>query len=329
MSSSSKLFVDQMPVHSFLPPVIAVWGQGLSTLMFDKSHCIGSVSAKLCGYALPPPSCLTTAENPLKIQMMFKFWLCIRVPMIAHISSTFYMPALMDQNSWKTLVSLNYLSMASQEESSDTKAAKRWERMREFLKGCCDEIEMDLGTAEKESIFWRGKPYTELTAADHQEIVCEISELEFRLELAELDHMMRVATPNHDTACETAVSCRFTGPITVTDVGSANMCFAHLNWFDRAPYLCSLCRLMQTWVGEKPEIIAKDRTSWLWTETEIQQLEMKMTENYIDTFFLHFGRPPVLPCYLPHNPCTSFIPIPCLQGQTSIPNVHADISKWE
>ncbi|KAK0429917.1 hypothetical protein EV421DRAFT_1939721 [Armillaria borealis] len=328
-SSSSKLFVDWTPAHSFLPPVVAVWGQGLSTLVFDKSRCIGPVGAKPRGYALPPPSCLTTAENPLKIQMMFKFWLRIRVPMIARLSSTFYTLALMDQNSWKTLVSLDYLGMASKQESSDTKAAKRQERMREFLKGCCDEIEMDLGIAEKESVLWRGKPYTELTAADHQEIVWEISELEFRLELAELDQMMRVAAPNHDTARETAVSRCFAGPITVADVGSANMGFAHPNWFDRAPYLCSLRRLMQTWVGQKPEIIAKDRTSWLWTETEIRQLETEMTEYYVDTFFLHFGRPPVLPCYLPHNPRTSFIPLPHIQGQTSMPNVHADISKWE
>ncbi|KAK0442562.1 hypothetical protein EV421DRAFT_1949390 [Armillaria borealis] len=192
-SSSSKLFVDQTPAHSFLPPVVAVWGQGLSTLVFDKSRCIGPVGAKPRGYALPPPSCLTTAKNPLKIQMMFKFWLRIRVPMIARLSSTFYTPALMDQNSWKTLVSLDYLGMASKQESSDTKAAKQQERMREFLKGCCDEIEMDLGIAEKESVLWRGRPYTELTAADHQEIVWEISELEFHLELVELDQMMRVA----------------------------------------------------------------------------------------------------------------------------------------
>ncbi|KAK0470462.1 uncharacterized protein EV420DRAFT_1634886 [Desarmillaria tabescens] len=229
-----------MPAHSFLPPVVAVWGHGLSTLVFDKSCCIGSVGIKPCGYALPPPSCLTTAENPHKIQMMFKFWLHIHVPMIAHLSSTFYTPALMDQNSWKTLISLDYLGMASQQESSDTKAAKQQDKMREFLKGCCDEIEMDLGTTEKESIFWRGKPFVKLTAADHQEIVWEISELEFHLELAELDHMMQVAAPNHDTACETAVSCCFAGPIMVADVRSANMGFAHLNWFDGAPYLCSL-----------------------------------------------------------------------------------------
>ncbi|PBK93338.1 hypothetical protein ARMGADRAFT_1030002 [Armillaria gallica] len=82
-------------------------------------------------------------------------------------------------------------------------------------------------------------------------------------------------------------------------------------------------------VGLKPEMIAKDKTDWLWTESEIQQLEKEMIEYYIDTFFLHFGWPPVLPHYLPHNPCTLFIPIPHIQGQTSIPNVHADISKWE
>ncbi|PBK86819.1 hypothetical protein ARMGADRAFT_1035355 [Armillaria gallica] len=179
--------------------------------------------------------------------------------------------------------------MASQQESSDTKAARWQDRMKEFLEGCCNEIQMDLGATKKESVFWREKPYSELMAADHQEIVWEISKLEFHLELAELDHMMLVAAPNHDTAHETAVSCCFAGPIAVADVGSANMGFAHPNWFDRAPYLCSLQHLIQTWVGPKPEMIAKDKTDWLWTKSEIQQLEKKMIEYYIDTFFLHFG----------------------------------------
>ncbi len=141
--------------------------------------------------------------------------------------------------------------------------------------------------------------------------------------------MMLVDALNHDTARKTVISCCFAGPIAVADVGSANMGFAHPNWFDCAPYLCSLQRLMQTWVGPKPEMIAKDKTDWLWTKTEIQQLEKEMIEYYVDTFFLHFGWPLVLPRYLSHNPCTSLILIPCIQGQTSIPNVHADISKWE
>ncbi len=183
------------------------------------------------------------------------------------------------------------------------------------------------GNPEKDSVFWRGKPFSELTATDFQEIVWEISELEFHLELA--DCMVRVAVPKHDTARETAVSRCFAGPIAIADVGSANMGFAHPNWFNQAPYLCSLRWLMQTWAGTKPEIIAKDKKTWLWTESEIQQLEKEVTEYYVDTFFLHFGCPPVLPCYLPHNPCMSFIPMPCIQGQTSTLNVHADISKWE
>ncbi|PBK95009.1 hypothetical protein ARMGADRAFT_1028449 [Armillaria gallica] len=203
----------------------------------------------------------------------------------------------MDQNSWKTLISLDYLGKASQQENRDTKAAKCQDRMREFLKGCCDEIEMDVGTIENDLVFWRGKPFSELMAMDFQEIVWEISKLEFHLELTELDHMV------------------------------ANMGFAHPNWFNRAPYLCLLCQLMQTWAGTKPEIIAKDKKTWLWTESQIQQLEKEVAEYYVDTFFLHFGHLPVLSHYLLHNPCTSFIPMPHIQGETSTPNAHADISK--
>lgn len=140
---------------------------------------------------------------------------------------------------------------------------------------------------------------------------------------------LQVSAPQHDTAHETAVLCCFAGPISIADIGSANMGLAHPNWFDHAPYLCSLRRLMQTWAGSKPEIIANNQSSWLWTELEMLQLEKVMSEYYIDTFFLHFGQPPVLPRYLPHNPVTSFIPTPRIRGQTSMPNVHADISKWE
>ncbi|KAK0209741.1 hypothetical protein IW262DRAFT_1302024 [Armillaria fumosa] len=63
----------------------------------------------------------------------------------------------------------------------------------------------------------------------------------------------------------------------MTDVGSANMGLAYPSWYNCAPYLCSLQWLMQRWTGSKPDIIAKDRTSWLWTEAEIYELEKPFT----------------------------------------------------
>ncbi|KAK0506776.1 hypothetical protein EDD18DRAFT_1098019 [Armillaria luteobubalina] len=104
---------------------------------------------------------------------------------------------------------------------------------------------------------------------------------------------------------------------------------AYPNWYDHAPYLCSLWWLMQTWMGSKPDIIAKDRMSWLWTEAEIYELKKILAEYYVNTFFLYFGQPPTLPRYLPHNPQTLFVPMQHICGQMATPNVHADISKWE
>ncbi|KAK0498045.1 hypothetical protein EDD18DRAFT_1104533 [Armillaria luteobubalina] len=328
-SGSLKLFVDRTPAHPFLPPIIAVWACGLSNLVFDKTCCIGSASIKLHGYALPPPTNLTIAENPLKIEAMFKFWLHIRLPMFARLSSPLYLPSVLDQNSWKMFLSLDYLAKANEQENPTTKAAVRRAKMKEILAGCFNEIEVELGSGEGTSVSWRGKAYEMLTATDHQEIVWEMSEIAFRLELATLDCMAWEAGPNHDISCETAVSSCFTGPISMADIGSANMGLAYPSWYDRAPYLCSLRRLMQTWMGSKPDIIAKDMTSWLWTEAEILELEKVLADYYVDTFFLHFGCPPTLPQYLPHNPTTSFVPIWRIRGQTATPNVHADISKWE
>ncbi|KAK0468890.1 hypothetical protein IW261DRAFT_1426084 [Armillaria novae-zelandiae] len=186
--------------------------------------------------------------------------------------------------------------------------------MKEILAGCFNEIKVELDGGKGTSVSWRGKHYEALTATDHQEIVWEISEVAFCLELAMLDQMARIAGPNHDTS---------------PDVGSANMGLAYPNWYDRAPYLCSLWRLMQTWMGSKPDIIAKDRMSWLWTEVEIYELEKALAEYYVNNFFLYFGRPPTLPWYLPYNPQTSFVPMWRIHGQMATPNVHADISKWE
>ncbi|KAK0502635.1 hypothetical protein EDD18DRAFT_1099691 [Armillaria luteobubalina] len=259
-SGSSKLFVDQTLAHPFLPPVIAVWACGLSNLVFDKTHCIGSASIKLHGYALPPPANLTIAENPLKIEAMFKFWLCIRLLMLAHLSSPLYSPSVLDQNSWKMFLSLDYLAKANEQENPTTKAAVCRAKMKEILAGCFNEIEVELGSGEGTSVSWRGKAYETLTATDHQEIVWEMSEIAFRLELATLDRMAREAGPNHDISRETAISSCFTGPISMADIGSANMGLAYPSWYDCAPYLCSLRRLMQTWTGSKPDIIAKDRT---------------------------------------------------------------------
>ncbi|KAK0429541.1 hypothetical protein EV421DRAFT_1914489 [Armillaria borealis] len=277
----------------------------------------------------PPPNCLTTAENPAKIHSMFKFWLHLHVPIIVHLSLPFYLPQLMYQNSWKTLVSLDYLEMTNQWESGETKAAQCRDKMQEFLKGCCDEIEMDFGAGNSESVSWRGKVYSELTPTNHQEIVWEISELGFHLELRELDCLVCAVTPICDVACEMAVLHCFVGPILVANIGGANMGLANPNWFDHVPYLCSLHQVMQIWAGPKPDIVAKDKSSWLWTEAKILELEKEMARYYVDTFFLHFRQPPVLSRYLLHNLSTSFLPFPRVHGQTSVPNVHADISKWE
>ncbi|KAK0462744.1 hypothetical protein IW261DRAFT_1576239 [Armillaria novae-zelandiae] len=201
--------------------------------------------------------------------------------------------------------------------------------MKEILAGCFNEIKVELGGGKGTSVSWRGKHYEALTATDHQEIVWEISEVAFRLELATLDQMTWIAGPNHDTSRETTVSHCFAGPISIADVGSANMGLAYPNWYDCAPYLCSLQQLMQTWMGSKPDIIVKDRMSWLWTEVEIYELKKALAEYYVNNFFLYFGQPPTLPRYLPHNPQTSFVPMWHICGQTATPNVHADISKWE
>ncbi|KAK0209740.1 hypothetical protein IW262DRAFT_1468408 [Armillaria fumosa] len=98
-TSSLKLFVNRTLAHAFLPPIIAVWACGLSNLVFDKTRCIGSAAIKPHGYALPPPANLTITENPLKIEAMFKFWLRIRLPMLACLSSPLYSPLVLDQNS--------------------------------------------------------------------------------------------------------------------------------------------------------------------------------------------------------------------------------------
>ncbi|KAK0505591.1 hypothetical protein EDD18DRAFT_1344405 [Armillaria luteobubalina] len=185
-SGSSKLFVDQTPAHPFLPPIIAVWARGLSNLVFDKTRCIGSASIKPRGYALPPPANLTIAENPLKIEAMFKFWLRIRLLMLAHLSSPLYSPSVLDQNSWKMFLSLDYLAKANEWENPTTKAAVRRAKMKEILAGCFNEIEVELGSGEGTSVSWRGKAYETLTATDHQEIVWEMKQDEITISLVRL-----------------------------------------------------------------------------------------------------------------------------------------------
>ncbi|KAK0494258.1 hypothetical protein EDD18DRAFT_1077582 [Armillaria luteobubalina] len=325
-SSSSRKDRNDHPVtHPFLPPVIAVWACGLSNLVFDKTCCIGSASIKPHGYALPPPANLTIAKNLLKIEAMFKFWLRIRLPMLAHLSLPLYSPSVLDQNSWKMFLSLDYLAKANEQENPTTKAAVHRAKMKEILAGCFNEIEVELGSGEGTSVSWRGKAYETLIVTDHQEIVWEMSEIAFHLELATLDRMAWEAGPNHNISHETAISSCFAGPISMADIGSVNMGLAYPSWYDCAPYLCSLRQLMQTWMGLKPDIIAKDRMSWLWTEAEILELEKALADYYVDTFFLHFGCPPTLPRYLPHNPTTLFVPIQRICGQMATPNVHADI----
>lgn len=152
----------------------------------------------------------------------------------------------------------------------------------------------------------------------------------FHLEVHALDQHASVANVDKETHNTVIGQCFPHGeahPVCVK-LGSANFGLAHRSRLERAPYLFSLCKVMQSWKGDQPLFIMASNSD-RYMEMAYLELEKQVMAHYIDSFFLYFGRAPTLPQQLEHEPDPSYV----LEVHECISmlqqGVYKDISEWE
>ncbi|KAK0477453.1 hypothetical protein IW261DRAFT_1338646 [Armillaria novae-zelandiae] len=136
---------------------------------------------------------------------------------------------------------------------------------------------------------WRGKSMPHIDVEDVHEILWELSELGFRLEILSVDSHLRVI--ENDSALRKHEKhlghCFPRGHLQKPTSG-----LAECSWMRRAPYVCSLRRVMSKW-RNCPQSIQDERERY--TEDMLISLQQDMALFYCKSFYAAFGRAPTLP----------------------------------
>ncbi len=132
----------------------------------------------------------------------------------------------------------------------------------------------------------------------------ELSELAFRMEFLSLDKHLRIV----DTDSAVRKHQRHLGhcfprgrydQCWMVQLGNAHRGISESSWLRRAPYICSMRRVMCCWKS-CPEAICDEEGRY--TEDMLMKLEREMAKFYCEAFYVTFGRAPILPRRLRHIP---------------------------
>jgi len=210
-------------------------------------------------------------------------------------------------------------------EAKETKESRHGREKQQRIKddtNRVDKFKLDtsLYTSVSE-IFWRGRllltkdalrnnQFTVRTSVA-QEIICELFNQNFALELLALDW---IVFPRDNMSDEEGMerdakvsACFPDGILVGMDYPMVDQGLGALCWRDWIEYVEAFRMLLSTWKGEmvsgdvalqlggSPLVVATV------TEQDIEALEMVVYAFYCQTFFDHFGRAPCVPCRLPRD----------------------------
>jgi hypothetical protein len=261
-------------------------------------------------------------------EVYFKSWLKYRTTFIFRVSSKTFTATPMPTSVWRDVLTCEHIE--NKKESTSRQGKTLSERLRayavDFLQNCTQTEDVLLVGLEKGETEWNGKVIQTLNDNEREEVLWELSELNFRFELLALHSR---ATTASDKDRQELVSACFPGcdsrSLLVADLGTANHGLADGNWEDWAFYLHALKRLMMSWEGEIPLILRVEKSQW--PERDIHDLEMAITTFYVKSFYNYFWRAPIVPRGLSHSASLYRIPDPpAVTIQDPRPDLFYDIS---
>ncbi|KAF5359920.1 hypothetical protein D9758_013988 [Tetrapyrgos nigripes] len=179
-----------LPTHPLFPLSSPVWKYCLSHL--DTSS--PPASPTKC-FAFPDSQLFTAVQSRKKLSKYIKNWLRFRDILLLRLSQSSCSPVL--NHVWRQLLGGEFRSSSG---SKETRAANRKLEVRTLLGGCVLEsgIKLDY-EAPLGSVSWRGEEITaDAPVPDRvvQEVLWELSMLNFRCELIALDSILYSPNPN-------------------------------------------------------------------------------------------------------------------------------------
>ncbi|TFK57934.1 hypothetical protein BDN72DRAFT_907280, partial [Pluteus cervinus] len=334
LANSSGRSKCEDPDIKYYPPSIASWSDALymmNDLIPNPNPGNGSDMLDV-QYAFPEPALLVTIKNEDRRIHHFKTWLKWRSALLYRLSIPNHPSSALSAKVWKGLLSLNFEkpgpAKAKKEASKSghtTKAQRTVNAGEEFLQACIDAINsfsttsspfppLSISTSNTIPITWNGKPFNTLTEADHQEILWELCELNFRYELVALDarafdtarppvsatgSSTAKPKPHQDLINDCFPNTNTTRSLFLFDLSSANRGIASHDPEERHRYAIAFKTLMKTWIGPHPASFADHEMAWT-SPTEIMKLEKDVAQFYCRSFVKFFRRAPITPHRVSH-----------------------------
>ncbi|KAG6818706.1 hypothetical protein H0H93_002605, partial [Arthromyces matolae] len=170
------------PLDPIFPPPIPAWRDALCGVNQSESNFVDQdVLPSDFGYAFPEPASFTAFEKIERRNSVFCSWLRYRHSLIHRLSFEASDARPMSGKAWRDLLSLDYLEHSKS--SKKTKNSSRLDLLSDFLQSCLEGTGSRINDIIGGQEMWCGKSFDQLKAEDFEEILWELSELNFRQDL--------------------------------------------------------------------------------------------------------------------------------------------------
>ena len=301
------------PPSPLWPPAIPSWHRAMDSFDVTTAQFINAnINPTDLGYIFPEPAMFLRAQTVERRDTYFMTWLKYRSALIYRVTSKNSTAAPMPTSVWRDALSYEHAQGkkdSSSSQSKDVTNSHLCQHALDLLQNCVHTDGVTLIGLHGGETKWNGRVVKILNDAEREEVLWELSELNFRFELLALHSR---ATTRIEEDPQVLISACFPGSksrsLLVADLGSANHGLACGNWENKVTYVHALKRLMMTWQGELPSIIKTER--YQWHEQEIQDLEDVIAKFYIKSFYNYFRRAPIIPRGLSHVASLYHAPAP-------------------
>jgi hypothetical protein len=246
-------------------------------------------------YVFPDPGLFIQPTTGVKY---IESWLRVRDAWFMRVAKE---PSLaLSNQSWRTYLSIDNTILGK----GDTKAARRRQEALDMILPNTDMYpEVGRRSGSMGPIVWQGREYPPGVLPPEnvvREILWELYELNFIHELQSLD---RRACQNLDLLSTSQLfdrqveisQCFPIDSFRHVSIPSKNRGLADDDLDDRFKFVTPLAFIVNSWKGDKPEILAGDLSNLQLTPDGVVEMEKVVAQYYCQQFFNYFGRAAQVP----------------------------------
>ncbi len=247
---------------------------------------------------------MVSTQTTEKSKRMFRSWLVYRPVLVFRLAFQGSKAQPKHGRAWNALLAAEYLYNLGKDSMHAAQRARRREELQKemasFLSNNVDagsDVQIASNIDMNMKPLWHGVPFEDLEPVHFEQMLWELSEINFRYEFQALDVRCRRGTPHEydHNIQESLMACFPDGAFSVPSLLIANHGIASENRQERAHYLFAMARVMSKWRNVNPCGLIAKTGKLKWSPHELAALEEEIARFYTQTFHDCFRRAAVLP----------------------------------